>query len=247
MTAFSPCEHGEALRGEQVQASLRMCFSRWGLPQTIRVDNGDPWGTQSLVPSALMLWCVGLGIQLHRNHPRRCTENGVVERGHGVLNQWSEPHNCPSLRECQQRLDDACRFQREVYPAIEGQSRLSAYPELGTNPRPYDPDQEDSLWQLQRVGHFLEQYRFDRRVDQVGRISLFSHDYTIGRPHRGKTVTAQFSQADWVWIVRDERGHVLKSLPGDLISQDNILHFRLAKRSQGELHVVTQEGFPCAA
>ena len=36
-----PCSEGQALSAQQVQASLGTCLSRWGLPQVLRVDNGD--------------------------------------------------------------------------------------------------------------------------------------------------------------------------------------------------------------
>jgi transposase len=264
------CQHGEALRPQQVQASLRAAFRQWGMPQVLRVDNGDPWGTQTLVPSALALWCIGLGIQVHVNPPRRCTDNGIVERAHGVAYQWSEPERCEDRGVCQRHLDWACRMQREGYAAIRGQTRLEAYPGLRDNPRPYRLEDEEQMWQLERVGLFLEGLRFDRRVDQVGRISLLSQAYSIGRRHKGKTVAVRFCAAEWVWVVQDERGVELKRLAGDALSRDSITQFHLAKRSRGQPstdtgcpstslpirltkrsgghpRVVEQEGYPYAA
>jgi hypothetical protein len=176
---------------------------------------------------------VGLGVSVHVNPPRRCTDNGVVERDHGVTCQWSEPESCPTLAECQQRLDWACQIQREVYPAMAGRTRLQAYPTLLTNPRRYTQQAEAQLWHLGRVGHYLEQFRFDRRVDQVGRISLFSRDYRVGRAHSGKTVSVCFSARDWHWVVRDERGATLVRHPADDIAQETICRCQLAKRHRG--------------
>lgn len=236
MIAFSPCREGQALSAQQVQASLRTCFSCWGLPEVLRVDNGDPWGTHSLVPSALSLWCVGLGISVHVNPPRHCTDNGIVERCHGVAYQWSEPQTCDNVQMCQQHLDWACHMQREVYPAIAGQTRLLAYPGLHTNPRTYHEPTENQQWCLKRVGLFLEQFRFERRVDQSGRVSLFSQNYTVGRPHKGKTVALQFRADDWHWLVRDERGHTLTILPADNLSQATITGCKLTKHAQVKSH-----------
>jgi hypothetical protein len=209
-----PCEHGAALRPQQVQASLRSAFRQWGMPQTLRVDNGAPWGTRTLLPSVLSLWCVGLGIQVRVNPPRRCTDHGIVERDHGVVSQWSEPERQASLAACQQHLDWACWIQREVYPVRDGQARLRVYPALLHNPRAYHPAAEAQLWRLERVGTFLEAFRFDRRADQVGRISLFSHAYSIGRRYAGKTVSVRLCAATWEWIVRDERGPRIETPAG---------------------------------
>jgi hypothetical protein len=179
---------------------------------------------------------VGLGINVHINPPRHCTDNGIVERCHGVAYQWSEAQTCGSLQTCQQHLDGACHRQREIYPAIDGQPRLLAYPGLRTNPRIYYEPTEDQQVCLKRVGLFLEPFRFERRVDQSGRISLFSQNYVVGRSHKGKTVALQFRADDWQWRVRDERGHTLTLLPADNLTQATITGCKLTKRSQAKAY-----------
>jgi transposase InsO family protein len=109
-----------------VREHLRACFEQWGLPKAIRVDNGDPWATQSDIPSALALWLVGLGVKVLLNRPRVSTDNGIVERGHGVLAHWVEAHKAQHQQDFQAQLDWATTMQRERYPALERQNRLQA-------------------------------------------------------------------------------------------------------------------------
>src|ERR671934_175688 len=71
-----------------VQPLLRQAFGRWGLPGGLRVDNGKPWGSWSDLPTALALWLLGLGIELHWNPPRQPQRNGVVERSQGTGKRW---------------------------------------------------------------------------------------------------------------------------------------------------------------
>src|SRR5215211_797035 len=103
---FSPLRYWAQVDRRAVQRALRGVFAGWGLPATLRVDNGAPWGGSDLPPD-LALWLEGLGIHVHHNHPRHCTENGRVERDHGVLAAWVEPATCPDHAILEQRLAKA--------------------------------------------------------------------------------------------------------------------------------------------
>ncbi|MCI0711003.1 MAG: hypothetical protein L0154_12670 [Chloroflexi bacterium] len=124
---------------------MRTWFEQWGLSRAIRVDNGSPWATQRDIPSALALWLVGLGVKVLLNRPRVSTDNGIVERDHGVLAHWVEAHKAPQPPALQSQLDWAIHMQRERYPALDDQSRRHAYPALYHNPRPYSHSQEADL------------------------------------------------------------------------------------------------------
>ena len=87
-----------------VKRVLQTTLQRWGLPETIRLDNGAPWGTQSRLPSALGLWLVGLGVALSYGRPGCSIDNAVVERSHGVLSQWVDPAWCADFATCQAQL-----------------------------------------------------------------------------------------------------------------------------------------------
>src|SRR3954447_3252919 len=115
---------------------LRRTFQRWGLPDRVRVDNGHPWGSRNDLPRELALWLIGLGVGVIWNRPRCPRMNGVVERSQGVTQQWIEPETLEPAQ-VQGRLDWAIRIQRELYPAIQGQSRVAAFPALLTPRRPY--------------------------------------------------------------------------------------------------------------
>lgn len=133
---FSPLAKANQLSAQVVSEFLRDCFERWGLPKAIRVDNGSPWATQSDVPSALALWLVGLGVKVLVNRPRRCTDNAIVERGHGVLSKWVEPQRVDNGQALQAQLDWAIEIQRERYPAFKGKTRLAVFPDLLQTIRP---------------------------------------------------------------------------------------------------------------
>ena len=63
-------------------------FSRYGVPRTIRTDNGEPFASRGLGGySRLSAWWVGLGIKPERIDPGHPEQNGRHERMHRTLKQ----------------------------------------------------------------------------------------------------------------------------------------------------------------
>jgi hypothetical protein len=120
----------------------RRVFTRWGLPERIRVDNGHPWGSASDLPRDLALWWIGLGIGLIWNRPWRPPQNGTGERDQGVTQGWVEAWKCRDHEQLRVQLAWASRVQREEYPAINGRPRIEAYPPLLARPGPSSRDRE---------------------------------------------------------------------------------------------------------
>jgi hypothetical protein len=215
----------------QVQAALRTRFAADGLPRRLRVDNGPPWGrTGGDLPTALELWLWGMGIAVVHNRPRRCTENGRVERGHGVLNRWAEPHTCASVEALQTALAAASRMQRAGYPALAGRSRAAAYPALAAGGRPYDPAREGDLFDEHRAWARLARRTVRRRVDRVGRISVYNRPLGVGRAWAGQEVLVGFDAEAVAWVIRDAPGTVLRTHPAPELSRARILARDIAHR-----------------
>lgn len=236
---FFPQARANQIEGHEVQTLLRHCFEQWGLPKAIRVDNGDPWATRSDIPSALALWLVGLGVKLLLNRPRHSTDNGIVERDHGVLANWVEAHKAPHRQGLQAQLNWAMTMQRERYPSLAGQSRLQAHPDLRCNPRRYCQSEEAQPWQLQRVDEFMAQSVWTRRGDKIGRVSLFSAAYSVGRAYAGQEVLIHFDPSQREWVIEDAQGQLLKRYPCQEMTPDRILNFNLAKRANSVSHATS--------
>lgn len=202
------------------------------MPRQLRVDNGQPWGTSAGIPTALALWLVGLGIEVIYIRPCRSTDNGVVERDHGVLADWVELKRCATCQQATEHLNWGIDVQRNRYPVHHQQARTILYPSLFTNPRTYDPAAADTSWQIDRVYAYLADYVFERRVGKTGQISLFSSTYHVGAVYRSQTVYVQLDAHHAAWIIRDEQGRELKRHPTQEINRDTIESFTLSKRSR---------------
>ncbi len=73
-------------RGQQVRPVLERAFREYGLPRSIRSDNGPPFASVGLGGlSTLAVWWVKLGIIPERIDPGHPEQNGRLERFHRTL------------------------------------------------------------------------------------------------------------------------------------------------------------------
>jgi hypothetical protein len=198
-------------------------FRRWGLPARIQVDNGHPWGLNKGLAPDLALWLIGLGVAVAWIPPGQPQKNGTIERDNGVMQQWADPSACRTRAELRSRLEREGLIQRERYPSIGGLSRAQAYPGLRHSGRPYDPEQEDSMWDLARVDRFLSAGVYYRRANARGAIWLYGWGRGLGRAHRGQEVSVRFDPSSRQWVVSDHQGQELKRLVADELSRKRIL------------------------
>lgn len=194
------------------------------------MDNGNPWGTQTKLPSAFGLWLVGLGVKLVYGRPAHSTDNAVVERDHGVLAQWVEPERCANFQACQRQLSWAVRTQRERYRLPGHLSRAQAYPELYSNPRTYVANTDAQQWQLRRVVDYLAQFVFQRKVEVKGCISLFANTYSLGSAFARQIVEITLDPNTAEWVFTTDGHQLIRRHPARELSYDQISQFRLAKR-----------------
>lgn len=105
------CEAFPEPSGEAVRRTLDSAFREFGLPATIRSDNGAPFaanGPQGL--SAVSVWLLRLGIRLERIGAGKPQQNGRLERFHRTLKEGTAAPPAASLR-LQQRAFN--HFRRE--------------------------------------------------------------------------------------------------------------------------------------
>lgn len=196
----------------------------------LRFDNGFPWGSNSLIPSAMSLWIAGLGVQVLFGRPARSTDNAIVERSHGVLEKWVEPEQCRDLASCQERLDWASETQRERYRSAQHLSRAEAYPDLYTNERSYRRQDEASFWSLDSAAAFLATYHFERKVEKNGRITLLAEAYAVGRNYARQKVFVRLDATTFEWVIKDAFGKELRRHLSQELDYPRIKDLKLAKR-----------------
>lgn len=213
----------------QTQEALRRAFGRWGCPGALRTDNGAPWGAPGGLPSELSLWAAGLGVPVRLNDPYSPQQNGVVERSQGTSRRWVAPEGCADIEELRRRLAEEDRIQREEYPAIDGLSRLRAYPGLLRSSRGYCLGWEEQVWDLGEALAWLGQYRVRRKVSQRGQVSLYHGRAEVGRAHGGQWAYVHMDAAAVEWVITTPEGQELRRRPAPQFTAERVRRLDVAR------------------
>ena len=115
----------EALATTQAQYAFTVferTFTEFGLPQTIRTDNGGPFASGHALYglSKLSVWWLRLGIQLERIQPGHPQQNGRHERMHLTLKKEATKPAAANVLQQQARFDDflTCFNQDRPHQAL---------------------------------------------------------------------------------------------------------------------------------
>jgi transposase InsO family protein len=113
-----------------VKSRMELVFGEYGLPKTIRSDNGTPFASTGLAGlSRLSVWWIKLGITPERIRPATPSENGRHERMHLTLKLHTAMPPRDTLRHQQQAFDEFRQEYNELRPheALEMHTPASCY------------------------------------------------------------------------------------------------------------------------
>jgi putative transposase len=100
------CDGKLTTEREGVQASLEAAFREFGLPESIRSDNGPPFASTGIARlTRLGVWLLKLGIQRELIEPGRPDQNGCHERMHRTLKAETTRPAEATLGRQQKRFD----------------------------------------------------------------------------------------------------------------------------------------------
>ena len=184
-----------------VRPVFEKMFEQYGLPGSIRSDNGTPFASAAgpLGLSRLSSWWVALGIRLDRIDPGRPDQNGAHERIHRDIR--SELQLAPADgREASQTLFDEWRHMfnwERPHEALQMQFPGSLY---SPSERVYEPGPVD----ISYSPNWLE-----RRVSHAGHIKFHGHQIFISQALDGMVVGLQpvADRLD-VWFDYLRLGHI---------------------------------------
>lgn len=207
---------------------LKPTLHRWGLPQAMKFDNGQPFAdtTANMIPP-LALWLLGIGIELIYNRPNSPQANAKVERCQGTSARWAEPGQTASAAQLKHRLEEVCHDHVFRYPTrvCSGKTRIVCFPELLENPRLFQPEQFD----LSKVMDFVARGTYVRSVSKTGQIAIFKARHCLGQKFKYQEVTLKFDPHHCEWVVYDRNGTMLKKFKATNLTKENILNLKLSK------------------
>jgi hypothetical protein len=202
-----------------VQTDLRQVFTRWGLPDAIRMDRDGLFigSTRGEWPGVVLLWLVGLGVVPIINRAYHPTDNTIVERNHWTWEQHvvlGQRH--ASLASVQQATDQDFADRRQILPTrrpnCHAQPFAVAFPTLVQPRRAYSLADEPQLFERARLAAYLSAWEWRRSVDSTGKIALANRNHRIGTAYRGQVVKISFDADEYCLVCRLAGGHEVARL-----------------------------------
>lgn len=212
------------------QHTLRQAFSKWGMPLEVQTDNDGEFvnPTDPTFPSPFTLWLAGLGVRHVLSRPHRPTDQAQVERNHRSQGDfvWKD-QIFEWVEQLQQALDQQCDRYNQEYPSqaahCHGSPPLSVFSTALTTGRPYHPDLEWEMFDLQRVDAFLTQFVWTRKVAKNGTVHVASEYYILGSSWKGQSVSVRFLPDSRSFRFQDTRGALIKILPALGLEKEHLI------------------------
>ncbi|MFN7982953.1 MAG: IS481 family transposase [Vicinamibacterales bacterium] len=166
-------------------------FKEFGLPETIRTDNGVPFASAHALYglSKLSVWWLRLGIQIERSKPGHPQDNGRHERMHLTLKKEATKPAAANVLQQQARFDTwRTEFNRErPHQALAMKAPADVYTR---SPRPY---------------HGLDELTYPFHDDtitvtQCGRICFKARKINLSHVFAGQNVGVT-QVGEHVWLV----------------------------------------------
>ena len=213
-------------RGDTVKKNLTRVFLRYGIPYSIYVDNGTPWGNSSGVfrHTKLSVWLMRHDIEIIHGRPYHPQGRGKLERFHRTLKQEVlQDRQFGTLARTQKCFDT----WREVYnhdrphEALDDNVPASRF---SVSDRPFRSD----LPKYEYSSRFLT-----RRANRGSEIHFHGHDYRISEVFIDQQVGLLPTNRDGVWDIYFCRFHVgqLNEHTGKIRRTHCMAEFRYAQSS----------------
>lgn len=169
----------EGTAGSRTRPFFERAFREFGLPWTIRSDNGPPFASTGLGRlSALSVWWIKLGIRPVRGRPHHPQDNGRHERMHRTLK--AETTRPPAFEsQGQQNRFDAFRREYNDERPHEALGQRPPARIYQVSPRPYP----QRISEVEYPGHFEV-----RKVCSGGTFTWKSQAIFIGFPLIGERI-----------------------------------------------------------
>jgi transposase InsO family protein len=174
--------------GPTVQSILTHRFRQYGLPRTMLMDNGGPWGKKS-EHTSLSLWLLRLNVKVIHGRAKHPQTQGKLERFHRSLKSGVTRY-CQqlSLAECQERLE---RWRLE-YNTLRPHEALG----MAVPAKYYEPSKVSFPETLPVVEYGPED--IVRKVQSNGWFSYRNHYHRVSQALRGEPIALRPTVQDGV-------------------------------------------------
>ena len=193
-----PCLNTSHPNTRDYQLVFRRAFLNYGLPERVSLDHDSVFydnASASPYPMTLHQWLIALNVDVYFIKQKPPAAHSVIERTHQTINRQAVVGQVfsdgPAL---QQSLNKRLVFLNSRFPSrsLNGQPPLVAHPEARHSGRPYRPEWEKDMLDMQRVYDYLAQGRWFRRTNTQGQFSLGTRRYNAGKGLSNQTLEITF-------------------------------------------------------
>jgi len=178
---------------QTVRDQLTLIFRNYGMPMSMLMDNGSPWGHDFDHPFTLLtVWLIQLGIKVVHSRPYHPQTLGKLERFHRSLKaELLAGRTYTDLQHCQADFDrwrDSYNLQRPHHAL-----------DLDTPASRYTPSSRSFPQALPTIDYDADDQV--RSVDVSGRISFRGREFRVGKAFHRQRVALRHTETDGVWNV----------------------------------------------
>lgn len=218
-TESYPCLDTSHPNTRDYQLVLRRAFLQYGLPQCISLDHDSVFydnASPSPFPTILHCWLIALGVEVRFIEKPPPAEHSLIERTHQTMCQQAVTgQDFADGKSLESRLTERRHFLNHDFPtqALNGQAPLQAYPEAAHSGRPYDPESEEAMLDLERLYAYLAQGRWFRRTTAQGQFSIGAQRYNAGKNLAKQQLEITFDPHTHELVCRSEDGQQEARIP----------------------------------
>lgn len=174
-------------RDGTVRGRLTVIFRRYGLPWSMLMDNGAPWGDAGDQPyTSLTVWLLRLGVGVLHGRPYHPQTQGKEERLHRTLKAEVALSRLRDLADCQRAFD---RW-RAVYNHERPHQALGMEPPAWR----YRPSERSFPETLPAIAYDVG--AIVRKVCDDGYIHFQGRHWRVGKPFRGERLALRPTRQD---------------------------------------------------
>ena len=209
--------------------AFRLAFEEFGLPKAIQVDKDSVFidnATKSPFPSRVVLYLIGLGVELCFIKLPPPLKQSMVERSHQTLEkQVVAGQNYKTWGQLYINTNNRRKFLNEKYPCrtLGKKPPLKAFPKAKHSGRAYSIPQEEQLIEMRRVYKYLANCVWYRKVSSAKTVSLNTQTYYIKNALPKTHIQIKFCNRCKKLIFRDANELVLAKLPIKKFSKEKIM------------------------
>jgi hypothetical protein len=224
-----PCMDTSHPNTQHYQFILRRAFLQYGLPERISLDRDSVFynnTSASPFPSTLHLWLIALNVDVRFIEDPPPTEHSLIERNHQTIyRQAVAGQTFTDGDALQRRLTERRRFLNQDFPSrtLEHRSPLEAYPEARHSGRPYRPEWEEAILDIQRIYDYLARGRWFRCTSSQGQFSLGAHRYNVGKDFADQQLEITFDPQSQELVCCSEDGAEQIRFPIQGLTESNLM------------------------